>query len=99
MGQWGAWLEWVESKGAVVTPDALRSAKVAAHSSSGGFPAPAATVERHYPSPPPMPSAVPELPAQWEKVYSEEHRAHYYWDKATNNVQWDPPSSFAASAP
>eukprot|EP00930_Biecheleria_cincta_P040438 TRINITY_DN2770_c0_g1_i1.p1 TRINITY_DN2770_c0_g1~~TRINITY_DN2770_c0_g1_i1.p1 ORF type:complete len:1216 (+),score=190.45 TRINITY_DN2770_c0_g1_i1:71-3718(+) len=45
-----------------------------------------------FPPPPPTQSA-----PVWQQVYSEEHRAHYYWNKETNLTQWEAPASFTAA--
>jgi len=44
---------------------------------------------------PPPPPTQPEI--VWQQVYSEEHRAHYYWNKETNLTQWEVPPSFTTA--
>eukprot|EP00928_Gymnodinium_smaydae_P011301 TRINITY_DN14189_c1_g1_i2.p1 TRINITY_DN14189_c1_g1~~TRINITY_DN14189_c1_g1_i2.p1 ORF type:complete len:1146 (-),score=207.53 TRINITY_DN14189_c1_g1_i2:63-3500(-) len=79
---WGAWLEWVESRGSTVSLAALRG-----DAASAAFPAAAAHRDG-----PPAPPAAPK--ADWTKVYSEEYGAHYFWNKATGETQWDAPLGF-----
>ncbi|CAE7266609.1 NAM7 [Symbiodinium natans] len=33
-------------------------------------------------------------PTAWQQVYSEEYRAHYYWNTETNVTQWEQPTHF-----
>eukprot|EP00931_Biecheleriopsis_adriatica_P046667 TRINITY_DN2681_c0_g1_i2.p1 TRINITY_DN2681_c0_g1~~TRINITY_DN2681_c0_g1_i2.p1 ORF type:complete len:1206 (+),score=280.58 TRINITY_DN2681_c0_g1_i2:65-3682(+) len=49
-----------------------------------------------FPPPPSTPTAPPSI--VWQQVYSEEYRAHYYWNKATNATQWEAPESFLPAA-
>mmetsp|Transcript_48698 Transcript_48698/g.90283 ORF Transcript_48698/g.90283 Transcript_48698/m.90283 type:complete len:1219 (-) Transcript_48698:123-3779(-) len=135
---WRAWLDWVESKGAVVSATSLSlapstsidsgasgidtfSQHAANESTSMGFSGSrTADVDFHHgqttagfaemplsresasggqrsqldqlPTPPSPPMSSP----QWEKVYSEQYSRHYYWNKVTNQTQWEAPPDFAS---
>lgn len=35
--------------------------------------------------------SVENIPAPWQKEWSEEHNQHFYWNSATNESRWEPP--------
>lgn len=130
---WRAWLEWAESKGAILEASALPSfqsqGQAAAmphfqsHASPSAWPVPEpegfasvmaepATMESftngagraqasvalpdigqsHFEtSPTGAPPPPPQQQLDWEKVYSEQYGRHYFWNKATNQTQWEAP--------
>jgi len=45
--------------------------------------------------PPPLPPAPPVT--AWQQVYSQENKAHYYWNKETNLTQWEAPQNYMAA--
>ncbi|CAE8588924.1 unnamed protein product [Polarella glacialis] len=55
-------------------------------------PARAASPPAFAPPPPPQAAVV------WQQVHSQEHGAHYYWNKETNLTQWEAPPTFAPAA-
>lgn len=102
---WGAWLNWVESKGAVVSAANL-SQQQSSMMTSSPYTAPAQQAaiggaftnaplfgDSSSPAPNGAPAPPPPLPQnQWQKVYSEQYGRHYYWNTATQQTQWDTPA-------
>jgi len=82
------------SSGAHGSPASHSSASVTETVPSNTFgsspePVTASNPMHAFPPPPPKPATA------WQQVYSEEHQAHYYWNKETNLTQWEVPPSFA----
>jgi len=74
------------------TWDDLGDLREAATGPSPGLNDATATPPGSFP-PPPLPPSPPVT--VWQQVYSEEHKAHYYWNKETNLTQWEAPQNYA----
>lgn len=100
---WASWLDWVEGRGAAVSHASLQGGGAAATPQVDAFAsgAPDVSLQDTRPQPdsgfgglPPPPP--PPMTSTWEKVWSEEHQRHYFWDTATNAVQWESPPGLSA---
>jgi len=115
--RWRDWIEWIESRGAVLssaslTAPSLVDAKITNDIAKDHGTKTASTqilgVDReqkqshiHLPthekavtdiSSPPPPPQPPTT--DWQRVYSEQHGLHYYWDRVSNATQWERPNGF-----
>jgi len=107
--RWGAWYHWAQEKGAITTMEQLMghpaqaaaagevpaatAEAVPAVETTGGTAAAAASSTAMAP-PPPVSSPAPPK-EDWEKVYSEEYKQFYYWEKISGLTQWEVPSALA----
>eukprot|EP00929_Paragymnodinium_shiwhaense_P012828 TRINITY_DN12071_c0_g1_i1.p1 TRINITY_DN12071_c0_g1~~TRINITY_DN12071_c0_g1_i1.p1 ORF type:complete len:1173 (+),score=286.64 TRINITY_DN12071_c0_g1_i1:80-3598(+) len=79
---WPAWIDWVESKKATL-PYGQLSEQPAASQASGDQSQSSQS-----------PQAAPAAPSPWQKVYSDQYSAHYYWNISTGVTQWEVPEGY-----
>jgi superfamily I DNA and/or RNA helicase len=96
--QWRSWLDWVESRGSSIShsesaeskwplPSAASSAAAIAEDARSGAGASIGDI-------PPPPPVQQQPSSDWTKVYSEQYSAHYYWNRATGQTQWEVPPGY-----